>query len=74
MKLKYAREAAGYTQESLVYKLNESMSCTLRNYQNIEYGIGIPSVTLALLICSILNIDPKDVDEWKLHRSPKSKN
>ncbi|WP_019637239.1 helix-turn-helix transcriptional regulator [Paenibacillus fonticola] len=66
MKLRDAREAAGYTQESLVYKINESMSCTLRNYQNIEYGVGIPSVTLALLICGILNIDAKDVDEWKL--------
>ena len=41
------------------------MKCTLRNYQNIEYGIVIPNATLALLIAHVLHVDPRDIDEWK---------
>ncbi|QOS81750.1 helix-turn-helix transcriptional regulator [Paenibacillus sp. JNUCC31] len=66
MKLKEAREAAGYTQESLVLKINEFMKCTLRHYQNIEYGLKIPSVVLGLLIAKLCRIDANTVDEWKI--------
>ncbi|WP_059050143.1 helix-turn-helix transcriptional regulator [Paenibacillus senegalimassiliensis] len=65
MKIKEAREAAGYTQEKLVYRINNSMNCSLRNYQNIEYGTVIPNVTLALLIAHLLEVDPREIDEWK---------
>ena len=65
MRIKEAREAAGLTQEALVLKINHTMKCTLRHFQNIEYGIVIPSVTLALLIAHLLKVDPREVDEWK---------
>ncbi|CAM4434019.1 hypothetical protein HMSSN036_81710 [Paenibacillus macerans] len=65
MRIKEAREAAGFTQESLVQHINNTMKCTLRNYQNIEYGIVIPNATLALLIAHVLHVDPRDIDEWK---------
>ncbi|SEP33525.1 helix-turn-helix transcriptional regulator [Paenibacillus sp. OK076] len=65
MRIKEAREAAGYTQESIVHVINNTMKCSLRNYQNIEYGVVIPSVTLALLIGHLLGVDPREVDEWK---------
>lgn len=66
MKIKDAREAAGFTQESIVHTIiNNKMKCSLRNYQNIEYGIVIPNVTLALLISHLINVDPREVDEWK---------
>ncbi|MFB5269537.1 helix-turn-helix transcriptional regulator [Paenibacillus enshidis] len=65
MRIKEAREAAGFTQESLVLKINNYMKCTLRNYQNIEYGIVVPNVTLALLIGHLLNVDPREIEEWK---------
>ncbi|KAA8757774.1 XRE family transcriptional regulator, partial [Paenibacillus sp. UASWS1643] len=42
MKLKKARIAAGFTQESIVLEINNYMKCSLRNYQNIEYGVVIP--------------------------------
>ncbi|WP_325175651.1 XRE family transcriptional regulator [Paenibacillus sonchi] len=45
--------------------INNTMKCTLRNYQNIEYGVVIPNVTLALLISHLYKIDPREVDEWK---------
>lgn len=65
MRIKEAREAAGYTQESIVRVINNTMKCSLRNYQNIEYGVVIPSVTLALLISHLFGVDPREVDEWK---------
>jgi len=64
MKLKEARIAAGFTQESVVLKINNYMKCSLRNYQNIEYGIVIPNITLALLISHLYGVDPREVDEW----------
>lgn len=68
MRIKDARESAGYTQESLILKVNSVMKCTLRHYQNIEYGTVTPSVTLALLISHLLQVDPRDIDEWKYSR------
>lgn len=65
MRIKDARKAAGYTQESIVHQINDTMKCTLRNYQNIEYGVVLPNVTLALLISHLCGIDPREVDEWK---------
>ncbi|MNJ64613.1 Helix-turn-helix domain protein [compost metagenome] len=65
MRIKEARENAGFTQESLVHQINNTMKCTLRNYQNIEYGIVIPNVTLALLIAHVLHVDPREINEWK---------
>lgn len=65
MRIKDARKAAGYTQESIVHQINDTMKCTLRNYQNIEYGVVLPNVTLALLISHLCGVDPREVDEWK---------
>lgn len=65
MKLKEARKAAGFTQESIVIEINNYMKCSLRNYQNIEYGVVIPGITLALLISHLYGVDPREVDEWK---------
>jgi DNA-binding XRE family transcriptional regulator len=69
VRIKEAREAAGFTQESIVHKINNTMKCTLRNYQNIEYGIVVPNVTLALLIAHLLALDPREIDEWKFKTS-----
>lgn len=65
MRIKEARKAAGYTQESLILKINSVMKCTLRHFQNVEYGIVTPTVTLALLISHLLHVDPREIDEWK---------
>lgn len=65
MKIKEAREAAGYTQESLNLKINGITKCSLRHLQNIEYGTVIPTVTLALVISELLQVDPRAIDEWK---------
>ncbi|MCM3271025.1 hypothetical protein [Paenibacillus elgii] len=43
---------------------------SLKHYQNIEYGMTIPTVTIALHICEVLGIDPREVDEWKDRRQP----
>lgn len=52
------------------------MKCTLRNYQNIEYGVVLPNVTLALLISHLCGVDPREVDEWKysIQRADAQKN
>nr|WP_155983788.1 AraC family ligand binding domain-containing protein [Paenibacillus sp. 1-18] len=52
--------------ESLVLKINEHMKCTLRHYQNVEYGLKTPNVILSLLICQMCGVDPREVEEWKI--------
>ncbi|WP_063568281.1 helix-turn-helix transcriptional regulator [Paenibacillus sp. O199] len=69
MRLKEARELANYTQESLVQEIQIQMECSLRHYQNIEYGKKIPTMPLGLLICRICGVDPNDIDEWKIART-----
>ncbi|CAI8761904.1 Transcriptional regulator [Brevibacillus sp. IT-7CA2] len=66
MKLKDARIDKKLSQE----KISRTINVSLKHYQNIEYGITVPSVTIALHICEVLNIDPRDVDEWKDRRIP----
>ncbi|MFF0830336.1 helix-turn-helix transcriptional regulator [Brevibacillus sp. NPDC003359] len=66
MKLKDARIDKKLSQE----KISRIINVSLKHYQNIEYGITVPSVTIALHICEVLNIDPRDVDEWKDRRIP----
>lgn len=61
MKLKEAREKKGFTQEKLAWKIN----ITSRYYLEIEKGRSIPSVVLALEICSQLEVDPRAIEEWK---------
>ncbi|QNR70549.1 helix-turn-helix transcriptional regulator (plasmid) [Paenibacillus peoriae] len=68
MKLKEARELAKHTQESLVKEIHNHMECSLRHYQNIEYGKKIPKMPLGLLICRICGVDPDDIDEWKINQ------
>lgn len=70
MNIKEARITAGFTQESIVLEINNYMKCSLRNYQNIEYGIVIPNITLGLLISHLYGVDPRHVDEWKFPSSP----
>ncbi|MED4898931.1 helix-turn-helix transcriptional regulator [Brevibacillus porteri] len=66
MKLKDARIDKKLSQE----KISRIINVSLKHYQNIEYGITVPFVTIALHICEVLNIDPRDVDEWKDRRIP----
>ncbi|WP_414851588.1 helix-turn-helix transcriptional regulator [Brevibacillus sp. IT-7CA2] len=66
LKLKDARIDKKLSQE----KISRTINVSLKHYQNIEYGITVPSVTIALHICEVLNIDPRDVDEWKDRRIP----
>lgn len=68
MKLKEARERANHTQESLVNEIQTYMECSLRHYQNIEYGKKIPTMPLGLLICKLCGVDPNDIDEWKINQ------
>ncbi|MEK4114573.1 helix-turn-helix transcriptional regulator [Paenibacillus sp. FSL M7-1414] len=67
MKLKEVREASGHTQESLVNQIQTYMECSLRHYQNIEYGKKIPTMPLGLLICKLCKVDPNEIDEWKIN-------
>lgn len=65
MKLRDARESANFTQESLVWEISNYTKCSLRNYQKIEKGLVSPNITLALVICEILKVDPRVIDEWQ---------
>ncbi|MEK3686760.1 helix-turn-helix transcriptional regulator [Paenibacillus sp. FSL R10-2736] len=66
MKLSDARTDKNYTQE----KLSRLLNVSLKHYQNIEYGITTPAVNIALHICEILEVDPREIDEWKDRRPP----
>ncbi|MFF0828808.1 helix-turn-helix transcriptional regulator [Brevibacillus sp. NPDC003359] len=66
MKLKEARTQKKLSQEKIARTINVS----LKHFQNIEYGITIPTVTIALHICEVLDIDPREIDEWKDRRQP----
>lgn len=61
MKLEEARKNKGLTQEQVTKKVD----VTLRHYVNIEKGVSIPAVDVALQICKLFEIDPYEVDEWK---------
>lgn len=65
MQLKQAREEKKLSQE----KLSRSINVSLKHYQNIEHGITMPTVNIALHICEVLDVDPRDIDEWKDRRS-----
>lgn len=64
MKLKEVREKRGLSQE----KVSRAINISLKHYQNIEHGITMPTVNIALHICEILEVDPRDIDEWKDRR------
>ncbi|WP_429843223.1 helix-turn-helix transcriptional regulator [Brevibacillus sp. FIR094] len=66
LKLKDARIEKKLSQE----KISRIINVSLKHYQNIEYGITVPTVTIALHICEVLDIDPREVDEWKDRREP----
>ncbi|TKI58231.1 helix-turn-helix transcriptional regulator [Brevibacillus antibioticus] len=66
MKLLEARTQKGLSQE----KVSRIVNVSLKHYQNIEYGITIPTVTIALHISEVFGIDPREVDEWKDRRQP----
>ncbi|WP_088832266.1 helix-turn-helix domain-containing protein [Paenibacillus tyrfis] len=66
MKLVDARKQKQLSQE----KISRIINVSLKHYQNIEYGITISTVTIALHICEVLGIDPREVDEWKDRRQP----
>jgi transcriptional regulator with XRE-family HTH domain len=65
VKLKDARKSKNLSQE----RVSREVNITLKHYQNIENGITTPTVTIALHICEVLGIDPREVDEWKDRRS-----
>lgn len=64
MKLLEARNNRGLTQEQVSRAINVS----LKHYQNIEHGIASPTVNIALHICEILGVDPREIDEWRDRR------
>lgn len=64
MKLNEARYNKGLTQEQVSRAINVS----LKHYQNIEHGVTSPTVNIALHICEILGVDPRDIDEWRDRR------
>lgn len=64
MKLVEARNNKGLTQEQVSRAINVS----LKHYQNIEHGITAPTVNIALHICEVLGVDPRDIDEWRDRR------
>jgi|GEM_PF-1771314 Predicted transcriptional regulators len=64
MKLLEARNNKGLTQEQVSRAINVS----LKHYQNIEHGIASPTVNIALHICEILGVDPREIDEWRDRR------
>lgn len=66
MKLKEAREKMGLSQE----KICRAVNISLKHYQNIEHGIAMPTVNIALHICEVLQVDPRTIDEWKDRRPP----
>ncbi|GIO35730.1 hypothetical protein J41TS12_05910 [Paenibacillus antibioticophila] len=66
MKLKDAREKKKLSQESV----SRAVNISLKHYQNIEHGLTTPTVNIALHICEILKIDPRNIDEWKDRRPP----
>ncbi|MEK4449402.1 MULTISPECIES: helix-turn-helix domain-containing protein [Paenibacillus] len=66
MELREARKNKGISQE----KLSRAINVSLKHYQNIEHGITTPTVTIALHICELLNVDPREIDEWKDRREP----
>jgi len=63
-KLSEARNDKGLTQEQVCRAINIS----LKHYQNIEHGITSPTVNIALHICEILDVDPREIEEWKDRR------
>ncbi|GIO12177.1 hypothetical protein J19TS2_17320 [Cohnella xylanilytica] len=65
MKISDARIAKNLTQE----KLSRAINVSLKHYQNIEHGITMPTVNIALHICEILDVDPREIDEWKDRRA-----
>lgn len=65
MKLSEARKKMGFTQEQLCRAVNIS----LKHYQNIEHGLTLPTVNIALHICEVLEEDPRKIDEWKDRRT-----
>lgn len=66
MKLKEARKRKNLSQE----KVSRAVNVSLKHYQNIEYGITMPTINIALHICEVLGIDPREIDEWKDRRPP----
>jgi putative transcriptional regulator len=64
MKLKEIRETKKLSQE----KLSRAINVSLKHYQNIEHGITMPTVNIALHICEVLEVDPREIDEWKDRR------
>ena len=64
MKLSDARSKKGLTQE----QVSRTVNISLKHYQNIEHGLTSPTVNIALHICEILVVDPREIDEWKDRR------
>lgn len=64
-KLAAARKQKKLSQE----KLARTVDISLRSYQTIESGQVMPAVITALMICDVLNLDPRQVEEWNTWRN-----
>lgn len=66
--LKHYRQLKGISQD----KLAKLADCTVRYYQDVEYGKCIPNVYLAIRLCDILGV--KDIrDVFPHHAADSSK-
>lgn len=61
MKIKKARNDKKLSQEAV----SRIIDVSLRHYQDIEKGVVMPSVIIALALCEIFQIDIKEVEEWQ---------
>lgn len=60
MKIKDARTIKKLSQEATARLVDIS----LKHYQDIEKGVSIPSVTIAIALCEVFQVDIKDIVEW----------
>jgi putative transcriptional regulator len=56
--------AKGLTQE----QVSRTVNISLKHYQNIEHGLTSPTVNIALHICELFDIDPREIEEWRDRR------
>jgi putative transcriptional regulator len=49
-------------------KVARCVDISLRSYQTIERDGVMPSVVTALMICELLNVDPREIHEWNSWR------
>jgi putative transcriptional regulator len=49
-------------------KVARCVDISLRSYQTLERDGVMPSVVTALMICELLSVDPREIQEWNTWR------